>query len=165
MTRPIKTRTNGNGATSDGKLAPKIANTADAASSDRAIAQAAAFSSLAVVSGLISQTMLEISQEGLRVQQELKERSDAFLKAAVDSGTDPERILKTVLREIESETATLEQMCCKQLAFWSEISQRMAGINALRKMNPASYPKRPNDSYHDTRKALTEMTKSREERK
>ncbi len=132
MTRPIKTRTNG--ATSDGKLAPKVTSTADAAGSDRAIAQATALSSLAVVSGLISQSMLEICQAEAGFGQELAERTKALTKAAVESGTDPERILKKVLPEIESATATLEQMCCKQLAFWSEISQRMAGINALRKI-------------------------------
>ncbi len=55
---------NRNGAASSEKLSPKLASATDpdVASSDRAIAQATALSSLAVAGGLISRTVLDISQ-------------------------------------------------------------------------------------------------------
>ena len=131
MPRPTKAHS-GNGATSGEKLAPKLASTADAPGSQReAIARATALSSLAIVGGLISQVILDISQEGSRLHGELSERLSALSKAAVESESDPEHVLKTVPPEIES---MLEQVCGKQLALWSEISQRMARITVLLKM-------------------------------
>jgi hypothetical protein len=126
---------NGNGATSGGKLLSKLASTADAVDSGReALTKAAALSSLAVVSSLLSQLIVEICNTHAGISQELAQRTKALTKVAVETGSEPERILKAVLPEIESTAEKLEHICSAQLSFWMQISQRMAGIRVLRKV-------------------------------